>query len=592
MSIQGAITTPSVDRLTADIRSKPYTKKNPLRHINDRPKESPPQNLQNRCTYLSSTLYSWTLGWFWPLSPAAREKPSKKKKLPPKVPSLAVTSNASTTLPAAPAPSSNSISISASLLSVPPSITDGLSDIERENILEEIRRLPEPIMQKVLSQSSRLITSWMVMQSRLEIIQTLSHIPIERMDEVIEQSLRLITKDSLGHERANIIHALGSWAPYRDLLAAKFPSIQNLSLNYEKNISRIFSLASLLITPKMDVLEILYTLGCSAILLDLLPIVERMDSVERQAFLEAAQYAILQSVSPQTILSWFLPQPALIAAIRLNDTSYSKNSLWEGIPQNLQWQLGMDRKYLPEGPDFFDNGHSPGYRKGMENGHRFLDKIRDSRLNAHLLSMIHDVAVDGVSDCLKGTKTALQKGYRSGWHYHIDCASISKTLLEEWETEKLILTPDTKMRIEETIRAEHSNLDSDRQWVLIDEECGKYLAETEIISPSKIKSRFKDGDEPRINAIFDRFYKEAAEASNMEAKYAAVARCCRALQIFHAFPDANGRTICFALFTLLLYQIGSDFAILTTPALFDGSKTIAQMVEGIQDGIRYFKGLF
>jgi hypothetical protein len=197
-------------------------------------------------------------------------------------------------------------------------------------------------------------------------------------------------------------------------------------------------------------------------------------------------------------------------------------------------------------------------------------------MNQHLFRAIHDNLVIDVLDQI--SRSQLRRGYEEGWRYgFLEPEATRAERRKEWRDEKLIYFVEDPSKLEES--------------VLFAKAQG-YLS-IGFIDPANgfliVQSLFQKGDERRIDAIFDRFYQEARAAQTLDEKYAAIARCCRSLLIFHVFPDGNGRTIFFSLFNTLLYQTGLPPVILRNPNMFNGSFTLREMVAEIKEGLAYFQ---
>lgn len=264
-----------------------------------------------------------------------------------------------------------------------------------------------------------------------------------------------------------------------------------------------------------------------------------------------------------------------------------KMSEW---PRDLQWRLSIDRSLHEIGPFAFDWHENPGYHAAMVQCWHLFDQIRDYRIDSFLLQAIHDVSVVGVTK----DSNPLETGYCPGWNYGIHTDWIDEDdvrLRNEWEEEKLILTPERERAIRFKYELKYSALPAGERMSLIERELEKYLAKIEWRAEChRVTSQFRMDDMDRIDRLMNQFYASAQNPEvSLEDQLAAIARCCRALLIYHPFPDGNGRTFCFVLLNLLLYQIGLPPAILSSPSLFNGSKTIPELVEAIKEGLDYFQ---
>lgn len=74
-------------------------------------------------------------------------------------------------------------------------------------------------------------------------------------------------------------------------------------------------------------------------------------------------------------------------------------------------------------------------------------------------------------------------------------------------------------------------------------------------------------------------------------KLKAIAKVCRALEIFHIFPDGNQRTIIFGLLNKFLIENEFSPVILKDPIIFDGYDCLDELVEEIKQGMERFRML-
>jgi len=208
--------------------------------------------------------------------------------------------------------------------------------------------------------------------------------------------------------------------------------------------------------------------------------------------------------------------------------------------------------------------------------------------------MIHDIAVHGVWDSHPQTNSVPKihlKGFGENWTFGIYLTEAAKLkLLPEWRDEKLILTPEKREEIQERVDVVFSSESRETQKGIFQQYKDEYLATLNPLGGEgyQVESHFKLKDIQKIDRILNEFYKEAAIAQTEDEKLRAVVRCCRALIVFHTLPDGNGRTIRFALLSVLLYQVGFNPAVLN-PHIFNGTRTISQMVEELKENIDTFE---
>lgn len=288
------------------------------------------------------------------------------------------------------------------------------------------------------------------------------------------------------------------------------------------------------------------------------------------AFLFAYRY--FKSKQPD----WNLPPLEKAPSLRLPHSGY-RSMPFQAMPRDLAWRLGIDWKAQSEGPDAFDRDASPGFRQGMENGYQLVDALRPYRMNAFLFLWLHDALVHGVSSDATASQL-LPKGYapRHGYLLHTDeiQQDTIDELLQELQDERLLLTRDLPSSMNERGDSQSTNF--------------SYLS---VLYSPYVRSTFQPGDEWKFDAIFNQFYERAQAATTRDEKLKAVCQCIRALLMFHALPDGNGRTVCVAVLAILLDQIGSPPAMLRNSYLFEGTRTAAQMVVELKELIALFERL-
>ncbi len=228
----------------------------------------------------------------------------------------------------------------------------------------------------------------------------------------------------------------------------------------------------------------------------------------------------------------------------------------------------MERTFLI----LFDKGSEPGYHNGMQGGLNYIRDHIGKKMNAEELCTLHDICVDGVSaysGCLKKGSGPLKKGYAPGYLYQT--GKLPANVVAECKEENIIFDPER-----------HDSLKFE------------FLA---VYPGGCIISRFGELDElpivhDKINQLFDKYYKSIESAQSGDAKLAAIARLCRALQMFHVFPDGNGRTILFALLPKLLIENNFPPVILEDVANFaTGYYSVSSMVGQLKQGMQNYHAL-
>lgn len=254
----------------------------------------------------------------------------------------------------------------------------------------------------------------------------------------------------------------------------------------------------------------------------------------------------------------------------------------QGLPQKEYHLLFIDRDLwaaiepVPQvDPYLFDN--EPGYHNAMMKALFYVRDTLGEKLNANKLCQLHDIYVDGViHNSIK--KEPFQKGYAPGYRYGLEWNKVSNDAKRELEDEKLILFFKNQKFLEL-----HKSF-----------EC---LSTYQPISGGNwsVCSRFEDGTElsrvhEKVNALFEKYYQEIEAADSNDARLAAIVNLCRALEIFHVFPDGNGRTILFAMLPKLLIENGFSPAILDKPFTFDsGYHSTKEMVDLLKKGMENYQ---
>jgi len=513
------------------------------------------------------------------------------------------------------------------------SICDSMDDLEIQRVISAIENLSIDDLETIVVQSHRLIGKGMRSADRIEIVKMLLKYPIYRIPTTVTQALPLIDETTslpeieaslklcskLDFKLEAVIKESARLFSKSMTFSDKWMIVTTLRTFEQARIHDLVKKSLPLIKDSMDAegrLEVVNSILLPDFLKVEAPAFEKI--VQKMKLMQAGKIIERVHHIPPNIRSHLLRQlcdlisdkmdgdsvVTIIDALenqdvqfplvnhsqlRLNPPRFSPNPLLTDLPFPLQWRLGIDRYFHSFGPHYFDQDLSKNYLSGMLKCWRFLDQIRDRKIDACLLRMIHDVFVNRGSF----QSAPLEKGYASSWSFAMDPRWFNQNrqeLFGEWEKEKLILTPEkVKESINEYVR---NNPSSSQQQIdkFVDSLEEEYLSALEYTKPRWTVFNLANHNlENKVNEILDRFYKEAQQAVTLDQKYAAVARCCRALLVFHPFPDGNGRTICFALLNVLLNQIGSSLAMVATPYFFNGTRTIAELVEAIREGVEAYQ---
>jgi hypothetical protein len=211
-------------------------------------------------------------------------------------------------------------------------------------------------------------------------------------------------------------------------------------------------------------------------------------------------------------------------------------------------------------------------------GFEHLRNTIGERMDADKLCQLHDICVDGVFHNQGSNLEPFRKGYAPGFTYGLSWEDVSEEAQKELESKKLLLRLNSS-----TFKSDFNNF--------------AYLS-TYMPSSGRswsVFSRFKKDDElpivhRKINALFDDYYAAIESAHSEDDRLAAIVNLCRALQIFHVFPDGNGRTILVALLSKLLIENHFSLSILTDFADFGtGYNSTAEMVDLLKEGMNNYQ---
>jgi hypothetical protein len=251
----------------------------------------------------------------------------------------------------------------------------------------------------------------------------------------------------------------------------------------------------------------------------------------------------------------------------------------KGLPKQQRHLLFVDRvrwkttEPMPNAnPREFDN-NEPGYHDAMMRAFKHIKNTVGERINADKLCELHDVCVDGVFHDSTRTKP-FRKGYFPGFAYGLIWKRASAKAQKELVSEKLLLHGNSP-----TFSGDYDNFE--------------YLSTYMPVGGKawRVFSRFTKDAElgtvyQKVNELFDKYYTAIESARSDDDKLAAIVNVCRALQVFHVFPDGNGRTIQVALLTKLLIENRFPLTILSDFANFGtGINSTDEMVALLKEGM-------
>lgn len=274
--------------------------------------------------------------------------------------------------------------------------------------------------------------------------------------------------------------------------------------------------------------------------------------------------------------------------IHLSDSSAKSKSdvkprekfpcILDKLPKDQRHILYIDRSKWEQvtpvpkvDPYRFDN--EKGYHDAMEKTLNFIAGDLGKRLDAQSLRELHDMCVDGV---LRQTGEPFEKGYAPLWIYKLNIRRANPEAIKEMETEGIF----AKLK-----KGEKANWDKKlRGPICIYDERDQKI---KSLFTHPIQRRYV---QDRINKLFDTYYNSLSLAKSDNEKLAAICKLCRAINMFHVFPDGNGRTVLWAMLPKLLMENGFCPAILEVPDRFAaGYYTIEEMVEQLHEGMNHFR---
>ncbi len=308
-------------------------------------------------------------------------------------------------------------------------------------------------------------------------------------------------------------------------------------------------------------------------------------SIEVGSFQEQIEYPILQDTFAKTneTAEDFDTKPDRIFRAKIAASEAKFDKALQGVPKE-QWHLlfidcekWKQIDVLEVDTQLFDNTGQPGYYRAMIKTWEFIRHNLNTKMDAQQFCNLHDMCVNKVYTDIHKTDF-LQKGYAPEWAYDFKRNEMSVGACQECVNEKIL----------------------DLNFEKRDQPLPGYLAffsvKDEDTTIGKVCSSFLHPDElpavhGTINGLFEKYYTSIELAQSNEQKLEAIAKLCRALQIFHVFPDGNGRTILFALLPKLLIENGFSPAILEDVNIFNGYHETSNLVTMIQEGIQRYERL-
>jgi hypothetical protein len=258
------------------------------------------------------------------------------------------------------------------------------------------------------------------------------------------------------------------------------------------------------------------------------------------------------------------------------------------LPKEKWWKLFIDKKYHGQhDPEtYFDRDQSSGYSTAMRKAFEVTLCKRGEcfgvRVDAKLYLALHGLVISGVLINEKGSKWSEYTsdkvttfGMYNWEHWEQDPKAFGiaeqevSDAIKEMCKEGLIYTLDQAMSLQKKA------------------EIGVRV----ITAMGRAQIGYTSGEcSVRVGKIFSIYYEAMGVTDDREQRLAIIARTIRALHVGHFFRDANGRLNIFVLLNKLLSDAGFCPVILPHgPEVFGGMKTIARLMEDIEDGMRAFR---
>lgn len=257
-----------------------------------------------------------------------------------------------------------------------------------------------------------------------------------------------------------------------------------------------------------------------------------------------------------------------------------KHTEFRNIQKSDLWRLMIDHNKKDLGQYGFEN--EPGYMAAMFNAFEWLLKTRSQRVTADYLEKLHDTAV---SDVLHSADHEyFEQGYhnRRGWVFGLTLGdnATHQGLLEIKELYKEQALRPYKERLF-TIFWQHT----DKNNAPLLDEYGHFYSDR-VGYIAQIRAL---GSRDKVKKIIDDYYQEIIGAKSNLDKLRIIVQFCRLLEIAHAFPDGNARTIGILLINKLLIQNGFAPTIFDNPSCIDAF-SIDEVIREIEKGQKHFSG--
>ena len=229
----------------------------------------------------------------------------------------------------------------------------------------------------------------------------------------------------------------------------------------------------------------------------------------------------------------------------------------------------------------------PGYYESMRNAFDGLGRNMGNRVDLSYLVELHDRAINRVLSM----RTGIMPG---NFYYHIINDKWSDEAAKELFRSKVLFIPHQFFKLLSPNRL--SGKATDPQDVLNSTAMNNLLKKPKTQFLSEIKEEFKNFKQiksiysneeylsKKLTPLIDHYYKSIERTTTLNSRLSAIAELIRALEVSHFFPDGNQRTYAFLLLPKLLMENGIPLVILDDPAMFDGYRTIDELVKELKHG--------
>lgn len=251
---------------------------------------------------------------------------------------------------------------------------------------------------------------------------------------------------------------------------------------------------------------------------------------------------------------------------------------FQGLPQEQFYKMFIDKERL-QNPETNELGYpphllfdvkEPGYYKSMIMAFDTMShSIDKTAINVSLIIDIRNIAVQGVG---KIQQWPVPSG--SYYYYGLLSDKIDPHALKELMMDGVLyvsyLDPD-KLK------------DRNNYLSYLTMRNGDYYVNSSFSAGNRI-----DIIKEKLRSYFLRYEKEIKKAKNIDEKLFAIADLLRTLEIYHFLPDGNQRTYAFLMLNKLLIENNLLPAILDSPFIFDGYRTVKDTAAFIKLGIDNF----